>query len=197
MPLNSPTINSPTIDSFELARSGRKMSGDIPVERLARLGEFLSSANGTLHYRINGLILDDGAAGADLELTATLPLVCQRCSESLEFKLDRTVRFRFVSSEEALNALPIDDDEVDAVVGSRTMNLYDWIEDEAILSLPLVPRHDGCEARLTAPMNTSNDPVARPNPFAALSSLQPETGPGNADQVPRVDQARRARKPDH
>jgi len=162
----------PFFDSFELARSGRQISGEIPLANLPRLSEFLSSAVGTLRYQVSGLVLDDGAAGADLHLTANLPLVCQRCSGSLDFGLDRTVRFRFVSSEEALNALPIDDDEVDAVVGSRTMNVHDWIEDEAILSLPLVPRHDQCAAPADAASTSSNDSVGRPNPFAALSALR-------------------------
>ena len=123
-----------TIDSFELARSGRQITGELAIATLPRLVELLSAPDRILHYRISGLINDDGSPGARLHLTGTLQLVCQRCNEPLDFELDRAVEFRFVGSEEELNALPIDDDEVDAVVGSRTMNVHDWIEDEAMLS---------------------------------------------------------------
>ena len=75
-----------------------------------------------------------------------LQLICQRCNAPLDFELDRTTRFRFVATEEELNALPIEDDEIEVIVGSRSMSVHDWVEDEAILSLPLVPRHGECSA---------------------------------------------------
>ncbi len=77
-------------------------------------------------------------------LKGRLQLICQRCNAPLDFDLDRTTRFRFVANEEELNALPIEDDEIETIVGSGSMSVHDWIEDEAILSLPLVPRHDEC-----------------------------------------------------
>ena len=50
-----------------------------------------------------------------------------------------------MASEEELNALPLDDDdEAEAIVGGRSTDIAAWLEDEAILSLPLVPRHDDC-----------------------------------------------------
>ena len=99
-----------------------------------------------------------------------LQLICQRCNSSLAFELDRTARFRFVATEEELNALPIEDDEIEVIVGSRSMSVYDWVEDEAILSLPLVPRHGEC----SAPSKAGGDVavVTAPNPFAVLLALR-------------------------
>ncbi len=62
--------------------------------------------------------------------------------------LERDVPFRFVHDEQELNALPIEDDEVEDVVGSPATDLLAWVEDEAILSLPLVPRHEDCAVPL-------------------------------------------------
>ena len=78
----------------------------------------------------------------------------------------RTTRFRFVATEEELNALPIEDDEIEMIVGSRSMSVYDWIEDEAILSLPLVPRHDEC----SAPSKTEGDVAVVPRRILLRSS---------------------------
>lgn len=160
----------PTIDSFELARSGRQIAGEVAISRLPRLAEFLSAADGVLQYRVNGLINDDGSPGAGLRLTGALRLTCQRCNKPLDLVLDRTVRFRFVGSEKELNSLPLEDDEIDAVVGSRTMSLHDWVEDEAILSLPLVPRHAECAAPLSSGDTVA--PAVTPNPFAVLAALR-------------------------
>jgi uncharacterized protein len=165
---------APTIDSFELARSGRRVEGEVTVAQLPRLAEFVTTAQGGLRYKIAGLIDADGYSAADLHLEGQLQLICQRCNAPLDFELDRTARFRFVATEAELNALPIENDEIEAIVGSRNMNVYDWIEDEAILSLPLVPRHGEC----CAPLKPENDSgaITAPNPFAVLLALRDDDG---------------------
>ncbi len=161
---------SPTIDTFELARSHAHLEGKVEIEQLPRLAQSLASSDGVLRYGIDGLIDDDGHPSADMHLDGMLQLTCQRCNNPLEFALDRTTRFRFVTSEDELNALPVEDDEVDAVIGSCALNLYDWIEEEAILSLPLVPRHDGCP--MPVHRGADADAATRQNPFAVLAALK-------------------------
>ena len=163
-------VQVPTIDSFELSRSGRCVEGEVAVAQLPRLAEFVTTAQDCLRYKIAGLIDEDGYPAADLHLEGRLQLICQRCNGSLDFELDRAARFRFVATEEELNALPIEDDEIEMIVGSRSMSVYDWVEDEAILSLPLVPRHDEC----STPSKTEGDValVTAPNPFAVLLALR-------------------------
>ena len=173
------SVPEPTIDSFELARSGATLDGAFAVVQLPRLADLVASTQGDLRYRISGLIDADGFAAADVHLSARLQLICQRCNGPLEFELDRTMRFRFVANEEELNALPIDDDENEAIVGSRNLKVRDWIEDEAILSLPLVPRHGEC----SVPLALETDPGApgAPNPFAVLLELR---GDANGSKRP-------------
>lgn len=163
-------VQVPTIDSFELSRSGRRFEGEVAVEQLPRLAEFVTTAQDRLRYEIVGLLDEDGNPAADLHLEGRLQLICQRCNGSLDFELDRTTRFRFVGTEEEMNALPIEDDEIEVIVGSRSMSVHDWVEDEAILSLPLVPRHGEC----SAPSKTEADlaVVTAPNPFAVLLALR-------------------------
>lgn len=170
------SVPSPTLDSLQLARSRQRIDGEVATARLPRLAEYLTASDGVLSYRIDGAIDDQGQPAADLHLSGRLQLICQRCNAPLEFDLDRTTRFRFVGTEEELNSLPIEDDEIDAVVGSRVLNIHDWVEDEAILSLPLVPRHDAC----SPPLNPGGDQRAAqpPNPFAVLAGLLNE-GNGN------------------
>src|SRR5678816_4739494 len=115
-PFATPMSPAPAIDSFELARSGRRVAGEVSVAQLPRLAEFVITAHDQLGYEIAGLIDADGYPAADLRLNGRLHLICQRCNASLDFDLDRTARFRFVATEEELNALPIEDDEIEAIV---------------------------------------------------------------------------------
>ena len=114
-----------------------------------------------------------------MKLSARLPLLCERCNEPMLFPLEREVAFRFVGDERELNALPIEDVEVEEVVGSASMALLPWIEDEAILSLPLVHRHDDC----ALPLGGEGEPAQerRPSPFAALAGLKRGHGGGSTD----------------
>jgi uncharacterized protein len=105
-----------------------------------------------------------------MRLSARLPLRCQRCNEAVVFTLERAVPFRVVRDERELNALPIEDDEVEVVIGSDAMPLLPWIEDEVILSLPLVPRHADCALPAAGPEDRG--PQERPSPFAALARLK-------------------------
>jgi uncharacterized protein len=159
--------HSMKIDAFELARNAERIAGEIALADMPRLSASLLETRGSLRYMVQGRVDADGP-GADLALGATLRLSCQRCNAPLDYTLDRTTRFRFVRSETELEAQPLDDDEADPIIASKAMDLRDWIEDEAILSLPLVPRHERCE---TGGMSEADD-GGRQRPFAVLAALK-------------------------
>ncbi len=97
------------------------------------------------------------------------------------------------ATEEEADEFPLDEDEVEVIVGSRQFDLVDLIEEELLLFLPLVPKHDGlsrgarepgvgcgrCRGRgrrrpakrWTKAQRRATRP-ARPNPFAALEKSQ-------------------------
>jgi uncharacterized protein len=166
----------PTFDAFRLARQRETLRGDATMKDMPRLAQSVLDAGARVNYDIQGRVDDDGHPGAMMKLSASLPLRCERCNAPLQFILDRDVPFRFVQDEQELNALPIEDDEVEEVVGSPAMDLFAWVEDEAILSLPLVPRHADCAIPLAAGAEVADS--GRPNPFAALASLKRGDGNG-------------------
>jgi uncharacterized protein len=175
MPPRSPLF----IDAFELARDQATIEGCFPLAALPRLASALVRPVGEMRYRIQGQLDDQARPGARMDLYADLALECQRCNQPFYFRLEREARFRFVDSEEELNALPIEDDEVDVIVGELHMDVATWIEDEAILSLPLVPRHElddvACRpaAELAADESASKNSTGREHPFAVLAGLKP------------------------
>ena len=167
-----------TFDAFRLARRQETLRGEATLGELPRLAQSVLDPAARVIYEVAGRVDAEGHPGAVMKLSARLPLRCERCNAPMQFPLEREVVFRFVGDEQELNALPIEDVEVEEVVGSQSMALLPWIEDEVILSLPLVPRHDDC----ALPLASASDapPERRPNPFAALARLKGGEGGGPA-----------------
>jgi uncharacterized protein len=82
--------------------------------------------------------------------------------------------FRFVA-DEATAAMEDEDSEEDVLVLSSDLDVWELMEDELIMTLPLVPKHSVCPTQV--PMSVADEAFevsqeARPNPFAALAKLK-------------------------
>jgi uncharacterized protein len=109
----------------------------------------------------------------DLKAWVNLPMQCQRCLTPVLETVQAERRFRFAADEATAMALD-DEAEEDILVISRDFDALALIEDELILSLPLVPLHEECPQAL--PMSVA-DPefefaAQRPNPFGVLAGLK-------------------------
>jgi uncharacterized protein len=62
----------------------------------------------------------------------------------------------------------LDNDDIEVIVGSKEMNLLHLIEDEALLALPLSPRHEVCPDASALDSHQGS----RPSPFAVLIGLK-------------------------
>jgi uncharacterized protein len=118
----------------------------------------------------------------DLQAEVTMGLTCQSCLDAVDTPLAIDRAFRFVANEQLAAELD-ETSEDDVLVASRNFDLMVLLEDELLLALPLVPRHEVCPKQL--PMPASEDFVApdgldlpadetkdTPNPFAALQALK-------------------------
>ena len=131
-------------------------------------------AEGQLRWQVTGEGRAVRGGGAEiwlhLKADASLALVCQRCLQPVVAGLRVERSFRFVADEQ--QALAIDADiEEDVLVLSRSFDMIELVEDECLLALPLVPRHEVCPQPLTA----APDPVGleeRKNPFEVLGELK-------------------------
>ena len=177
--------NPPPLDIQAFAETATRRAGYDVLSNYERLMEETQGLGGDrpVNWAVEGELRTDplGASQAWLHLTvaATLPLTCQRClgSADIEVSVDRW--FRFVATEAVAEALD-DDAEEDLLVTSRQFNLAELIEDELLLGLPLVPRHDECPAGLTMSVADPGFDAGlsdKPHPFAALARLR-AGGPG-------------------
>lgn len=113
-----------------------------------------------------------------LKARATLPLICQRCLAPVDVTLQVDRSFRFVADEGT--ALAEDNDsEEDLLVISRTFDLPELVEDELLMEMPAVPRHDVCPVDVklqAADAGFDASEASKPNPFAVLQKLKGDKG---------------------
>jgi uncharacterized protein len=167
------------LDVAALARAGQTLSGDDPLSLFERLAQETARPNGVqVHWSVQGELRRDVADRAQiwLQLSAqvVLPLVCQRCMEAVDEPLVVERTYRFVATEAQAESED-DESEEDVLALSREFDLHGLIEDELLMALPLVPRHEVCPSspRLAAQDEGFDEATAeKPNPFAALAGLK-------------------------
>lgn len=179
------------IDAFEFARRGRSQAGVFSVHRLQRLLEGLPDqpsaevvelsqapeAAGLVRYVLVGQLNASGRPQLVLQVQARILLDCQRCLGPMELLIDRKTSFDLVRYESDLGDESFDEDSLDEpekLVGSRQFDVLGLIEDELILEVPYVPRHEQCTDMTETESDDSEDEVVeeRPSPFAVLEQLK-------------------------
>ena len=82
--------------------------------------------------------------------------------------------FRFVETEELAQAQD-DEAQEDVLVLSRAFNLLELIEDELLLAVPLIPKHEVCPVAVKLAVADPGFEAAleqKVNPFAVLAGLK-------------------------
>jgi len=186
-----------------LAADAQEISGDWPVAELPRLADSecpldagaplgaAASADSPklptradrdparrVHWHAVGSLRRVG--GEDqvwmhLEADAEVILQCQRCLLPLTQAVQVDRHFRFVADEDTAAAL---DDEIDdeVLVLTKSLNLRDLVEDEMLLALPLVPRHEVCPEAVPLQFGDVEAVEEKANPFAGLAILRKDKG---------------------
>lgn len=126
-------------DLLVLAQRGRPLEGEIPVERFERLAGLLRSTAGSVRAKIDFSRGHDELLLLDLQCEAGLELECQRCLEAVDHDVDIQASFAIAESEDSIALLPQGIEPIE-LNGDRFQPAT-LIEDELIVSLPLVPRH--------------------------------------------------------
>lgn len=164
------------IDVKPFCRDGTTVEAATPLASLRRLAGSLQGVPDTaVPWSAAGSVkpVTGGAPENWLHLQAhtAVPLQCQRCLQTYLQDLQVDRRFLFVANESLAERLD-EELEDDVLVMPARLDLAELLEDELILALPLVPRHEGnCPEPLPVPADTlAQDAPAKP--FAALAALR-------------------------
>jgi uncharacterized protein len=130
-------------DLMALAKRGQVLEGTLALERFGRLSELLHSSEGEASARLEFRLGHDDMLQLQLQYAARLELTCQRCLESMVHEVNERIDFAVAETEDSLAVLPQGVDLI-SLEGDRFQPAT-LIEDELIVSLPLVPRHGDAE----------------------------------------------------
>jgi uncharacterized protein len=168
------------LDVLALARDAAHGHGESALAEWPRLaleqhGDTLTASAVVWQLQARALPQAGGAdqIWLDIQASLQLPLQCQRCLGAVLQTVQAQRSFRFVADEATAAAM---DDEVeeDLLVISRDLDALALVEDELILSLPLVPLHAVCPEAV--PMSAVDpefeEAAERPKPFEILAGLK-------------------------
>lgn len=161
------------LDVVAAAADGAALSGRWPLATLERLhtagdGDLAADWQARFEQRpVAGEALPQ--VWLQLRAQAQVARECQRCLQPVLLPLAVDRAFRFVPTEDEAAALDADSDD-DVLAASHRFDLRALVEDELLLALPLVPKHDQCPAPWQ-PEPAAPEPAPE-HPFAALAALR-------------------------
>ena len=169
------------LDVERFAEQAETLEGSLPLAELERLADTAHAdappgAGDRVQWRASGERRP--AAGAPqtwLHVAARtrMALTCQRCLQPIEVAITAERSIRFVADEATAAELDAESDD-DVLATTRSLDLLELIEDELLLALPLVPRHDDCFAPpFGSDAAESHADDEAEHPFAALAALKP------------------------
>lgn len=171
------------LDVQAFAEATATLSGEWPLSELGRLaeaaeGRSADAAATLVAWQVRGETRQNGAGSPQtwLHLQAQCPidLLCQRCLNPVRLDVQAKRSFLFVVGEQA--AAELDETSEDDVLAlTRALDLQELVEDELLLSLPLVPKHNVCPEPLSPNRGDAEAPV---HPFAVLAALKSGRGSG-------------------
>ena len=171
---------APKLDIKAFAQSASRIEGHDLLSNYDRLMEETQGlgADRLLNWSASGELRanEAGAEQVWLHLVAdvNLPLNCQRCLAPVDIEVTVNRSFRFVESEELAEEQDEDAQE-DVLAISREFKLAELIEDEVLMEMPLVPRHDECPGDIKLVVEDPGFEAAmtqKRNPFEALAKLK-------------------------
>lgn len=132
-----PAVSSDLVlDADVCARAGSTIERRFSVEQLPRLAEAGALDGSQIDVRLRFSLFDERPA-VDGTLRGTLMLSCQRCMQPVAVPIDEQFQVILVQQESA--------DEpggYEPVIGDPAHFDVRWLtEEQALLALPLVPRH--------------------------------------------------------
>lgn len=161
------------IDARKLVQREQKLDGTVPPEGLPRLVSSTESINGDVAVTLafaRSLQRHQVATG---HIQLEVELLCQRCLQPVSEQIEADIAWGFVWSEEQGSSLPKSLDPV--IQEGDELDLYQVLEDEILLNLPMVAYHDEeCVSRGKFQSGGEESEAAeqQENPFKVLEQLK-------------------------
>ncbi len=160
------------VDPFRFADNSLSLSGMLLIKDMPRLCSSLSSDEGDVNVDLTFGVDEEGLRYLKGHMTTCLMLECQRCLESFRYEIIGDFMLGIVRTEKEADRLPERYDPL--LVPDLSLVISEMVEDELIVSLPIVPMHEvnHCKATQSFEVSSSDAIVEKENPFKVIESLR-------------------------
>jgi uncharacterized protein len=160
-----------TLDAWRQVTARRGIEGRVPLASMHRLASLLDAPEGDVTFSLDFDRDSFGIAYVDVRAETALPLVCQRTLERFMLPVRIDQRMGLIREEAEEAALPPGYEAL-LVDPSGELRTLDLVEDELIMSVPVVPVRPDSEVVEQEWLGGEPVEAEKPNPFAALAALK-------------------------
>ena len=161
------------LDVDRLSEAEADIDFAVPLAELPRLRAQLVSVDGEVRGRVHFRRMA-GIAVAELTLSGTARLICQRCLEAMDVGVEAEAQVGLIATEEDAARVP---EELEPVLAPEgRISVGELVEEELLLTLPIVPLHSQAEGGSCVVAEPAREAVSGreeevQRPFAQLAEL--------------------------
>jgi len=160
------------VDPRKFAEREAKVEGIASVSAMPRLASLLADGTGDVLVSLQFAVDEQRLRTVSGSARGTVTQTCQRCLEPVSIEVEANVNLALALTEEQAKNLPRYYDPL--IVEAEEIELLSLVEDELILSLPLVAYHDDCSIQTSFgdADEAARTQETKPNPFSVLAALK-------------------------
>src|SRR3990167_3466110 len=155
------------IDPFRFAEQNLSLDGLVKVADMQRLSSNVGSQDDLVAVQLQFGVDEQGTTFLKGHLETKLSLQCQRCMEPFVYEIISDFMIGIVNTLDEANALS--ELYEPALAKDGHLALRELIEDEIILNLPIIPKHELDSCKVQLPLTDSEwEQKKAENPFQIL-----------------------------
>jgi uncharacterized protein len=158
------------IDPRKLASQGTYFDGVVPTGEMVRLSEAVERLDEEAKVQLAFNFDESRHLVIEGHFSLEVSCQCQRCLQPVDQHLEGDILIGVVWTEDRLEVLPKRYDPW--LVESEPADLYEMLEDEILLALPIVSYHDESVCGSAGRFSTGEIDDARQSPFDILAQLK-------------------------
>lgn len=147
-----PTSKLPKyINPKELSIQGVEVQGTYLVYAMDRLSQLVTpeSKSVTVSFHLKFQRDEEGKSVINGEVNAVITVICQRCAKPMALTLKAKPHLMILSQESQMAQMPKEYDPL--VTYDKPVLLKAIVEDELLLALPMIPKHQPEECQQSLP----------------------------------------------
>ncbi len=165
----------PWLDSRKLCNAHKQVKGTVSLSQLDGLRSYLASDAGDIEMTLQFQRDEMNRAVAVGQVQANaIEVTCQRCLEPVQLMLQADINIVMVASDEQAAKIEKNTNhQLETwVVGDGQLNVAQLVDQELVLSLPLVSYHASCSVKTEYGDKVQAE--QKTNPFDVLAELLPK-----------------------